>query len=62
MCTDNHNGTCAAILSRSKTQPGGFVAELVCDSCNEVVRVIGFVEHTINPALVASTPGLEQPA
>lgn len=56
MCAHNHNGTCAAVLSRSATQPELFEAKLVCDSCDTVVRVIGFVEHTITPVLVATTP------
>jgi hypothetical protein len=56
MCATNHDGTCAAVLSRSKTQPAGFEAKLVCDSCNEVVKVVGFVEHTVNPVLAAIAP------
>jgi hypothetical protein len=63
MCAHNHNGTCAAVLSRSATQPELFEAKLVCDSCDAVVRVIGVVEHTIAPVLVATGPGaLEQAA
>ncbi len=56
MCAHNHDGTCAAVLSRSATQPELFEARLVCDSCDAVVRIIGFVEHAIAPALEASAP------
>jgi hypothetical protein len=38
-----------AILSRSKTQPDRLVAKLVCESCDEVVKILGFVEHTLGP-------------
>jgi hypothetical protein len=47
MCANDHDGTCTAILSRSKTQPNRLVAKLVCESCNEVVETLGFVEHTL---------------
>jgi hypothetical protein len=54
VCTNDHNGTCTAILSRSLGHPDRFVASLVCESCKEVVKIIGFVEHTLGsvPTLV----------
>ncbi len=47
MCANDHDGTCTAVLSRSKTQPNRLVAKLVCESCEEVVKILGFVEHTL---------------
>jgi len=47
MCANDHDGTCTAMLSRSKTQPNRLVAKLVCESCDEVVKILGFVEHTL---------------
>ena len=47
VCANDHDGTCTAILSRSETQPDRLVAKLVCESCDEVVRILGFVEHTL---------------
>jgi hypothetical protein len=47
VCANDHDGTCTAILSRSRTQPDWLVARLVCESCDEVVKILGFVEHTL---------------
>jgi hypothetical protein len=47
MCANDHDGTCTAMLSRSKTQPNRLVAKLVCESCDEVVKILGVVEHTL---------------
>ena len=49
VCANDHDGTCTAILSRSKTQSDRLVAKLVCESCDEVVKILGFVEHTLGP-------------
>ncbi len=56
MCAINHDGTCAAVLSRDTARPGQFVAKLVCESCDEVIRVICCVEHTVTPILAAGVP------
>lgn len=48
VCANDHDGTCTAILSRSKTQSDRLVAKLVCESCDEVVKILGFVEHTLD--------------
>jgi hypothetical protein len=47
VCANDHDGTCTAILSRSKTQSDRLVAKLVCESCDEVVKILGFVEHML---------------
>jgi hypothetical protein len=47
MCANDHDGTCTVILSRSQTQSDRLVAKLVCESCDEVVEILGFVEHTL---------------
>jgi hypothetical protein len=51
MCTANHDATCTAVLSYSPSRPEGLTASLVCEHCDEVVRVIGFLRHTVNPIL-----------
>jgi hypothetical protein len=55
VCVNDHDGTCTAVLSRSKTQPDRLVAKLVCESCDEVVKILGFVEHTLGsvPTLIS---------
>lgn len=40
------------MLARSETEPSRLVMSLVCERCNEVVCVIGSIEHTIAPVLV----------
>jgi hypothetical protein len=62
MCANDHDGTCTAILSRSKTQPNRLVAKLVCESCNEVVETLGFVEHTPTHAPTSISPHLKRAA
>jgi len=47
VCANDHYGTCTAILSRSKTQSDRLVAKLVCESCDEVVKVLGSAEYTL---------------
>jgi hypothetical protein len=61
MCSD-HDGTCTGILSRSKAQEGHLSMTLVCESCSEVVRELGSVEHTLNPVLDVSSPDMNQAA
>jgi hypothetical protein len=56
MCPTNHNATCTAVLSRTHERPGGLVASLVCESCNEVLQEIGFVDHTLDPILALASP------
>jgi hypothetical protein len=55
VCANDHYGTCTAILSRGKTQSDRLVAKLVCESCEEVVKVLGFFEYTLGsvPTLVS---------
>lgn len=53
MCTGHHDGTCTGILSRSESQPNALVMSLVCESCNEVVSVLGSLEHTVSPMLTS---------
>jgi len=47
VCANDHDGTCTAVLSHSETQPDRLMAKLVCESCEEVVKILGFVEHTL---------------
>lgn len=56
MCPTNHNATCTAVLSHAEDRPGGLIARLVCESCNEVLQVIGFVEHHLEPILTIASP------
>jgi hypothetical protein len=60
MCTDHHDGTCTGIMSRSKTKSGHLTMTLVCETCNEVVKALGSVEHTFNPVLGVTSPEAEQ--
>lgn len=62
MCANDHDGACTAMLSRSKTHPNQLVATLVCESCDEVVKILGFVEHTIGsmPTLISHHVGVDQ--
>ena len=55
MCANDHDGTCTAILSRSETRSDQLTASLVCESCGEVVKILGVVEHTLGsrPTLMA---------
>jgi len=48
MCANDHDGTCTAILSRGNTESDRLMASLVCESCGEVVKILGFVEHTLD--------------
>jgi hypothetical protein len=57
MCTNDHDATCTAFLSRSDDQPEHLVASLRCETCDQVVKVIGVVEHTFAPLL--GTAGAE---
>lgn len=60
MCTDHHDGTCSGVLARSQTEPGRLVMSLVCESCSQVVKALGTIEHTFAPLLgVASPQGSE---
>jgi hypothetical protein len=61
MCTDHHDGTCTAVLSRSKKQAGHLTMTVVCEACSEVVRVLGSVEHTFEPLLEVASPEAEPP-
>jgi hypothetical protein len=54
-CTGQHDGTCTGVLARSDTRPDELVMRLVCESCNEVVSVLGSLEHTVSPVLQAHT-------
>jgi hypothetical protein len=56
MCPTDHDATCTAVLTQSKTGPRGLVASLVCESCNQVIKVIGFVEHTVEPVINPPSP------
>lgn len=51
MCATQHDGTCTGVLARSESQPDALVMSLVCESCNEVVSVLGSLEHTFSPVL-----------
>jgi hypothetical protein len=55
MCTGHHDGTCTGTLSRSESQPDALIMSLVCERCNQVVSVLGSLEHTVSP-LLASQP------
>jgi len=62
VCTDDHNATCTAVLSRSTTNPDRLVASLVCERCDEVVKVLGFVDHTLGAAPTLVEQDLERAA
>ena len=63
MCTNDHNGTCTAVLSRNETQPDRLLtASLVCESCGEVVKILGFVEHTLGRAPTLMSHNLKKVA
>ncbi len=56
VCANDHDGTCTAILSRGNAESDQLTASLVCESCGEVVKILGFVEHTLGglPSLTLS--------
>jgi len=62
VCANDHDGTCTAILSRSKTQSDRLVAKLVCESCDEVVKILGFVEHTLGSMSTLMSHNLKRAA
>jgi hypothetical protein len=62
VCTNDHNGTCTAVLSRSLTHPDRLVASLICESCEAVVKILGVVEHTLGAAPTPVEHDLERAA
>jgi hypothetical protein len=58
MCNNHHDGTCTAVLTRSEIQPNQLVMMLVCESCDEIVKVMGSFEHAFKPLIEAVMPNL----
>jgi hypothetical protein len=58
MCTDHHDGSCTATLSRSATVADQLEMKLVCERCDTVLKVLGSFEHKFQPLLDSSLPVL----
>lgn len=55
MCSNHHDGTCTAVLARSRTVADRLEMKLVCESCGAVLKVIGSLDHKVEPLLFTSS-------